>query len=86
MRPHRPVGLIRGDGLRLNGVEKLQRRCRAGCFRNGCRMARPGAERGRDAEQLFVEEDNGGPLGLSTVRTFRVDGLDGGLKLKPARA
>ena len=52
--------------------------------RGGISCAR--AERWGNADQLFVEEHDRGPLGPASARPLSVDRLNRGLELKPASA
>ena len=77
-----PVGLIMRDGLQGNRVQDSESCFGSFCFGDGCRVSRLRAERRRHAEQLFVEQDDGRPVGPAAGSAPGMHGLDGRFELK----
>src|SRR5215469_12566942 len=84
MSANRPVGLICGDVSGLDRIQYCKPRLGPTGFGNGRGVSSAGAQRWGDADELFVEQHDRGPLGPAGARPLGVYRLNCGFELKSA--
>jgi prepilin-type N-terminal cleavage/methylation domain-containing protein len=82
MSANGPVGLVRGNGVFVDGVEDEESLSGPTRFGNRRSVAGLPAEGRRDASQLFIELHDGRPFDLAASSPLGVNGLNGGFQLK----
>ena len=67
MSPNRPIGLIVGDCILIDRIQNDQPLFRSNRLRERRGVSNSRAKSGRDADQLFVEQRYGGPVGPASA-------------------
>src|SRR5689334_8698536 len=82
-----PVGLICRDIVRIDSIQHCEARFRSPCFGNRRCVSSSRAECRRYADQLFIEDGDGGPVNPASARPLSMYGLNRRFKLKaPGRS
>src|SRR5580693_4028561 len=81
-----PIRLIMQHSIQVNRVQKGESRCGSVRFRDRGGISSARAEGRRYADQPFVKQCYGRPVGLAAARTLRMYGLNCSFQLKSAGA